>query len=96
MRLRFLALLAAAVWLLLLSLAAAQEKSGGDKAKAPSKLHQELAPRPYTFDQYMADLKNSARKDAPKPENPVTEEQTKVAANKHQNYKPLNPFVVEW
>ena len=65
-------------------------------AKAPSKLHKELAPRPYSFDQYMADLKDSARKDAPKPENPVTEEQTKVAANKHKNYKPLNPFVVEW
>ena len=95
-------LLAVALWILLLTLAAAQlaaaqVSSGGDKTRAPSKLHKELAPRPYTFDQYMADLKDSARKDKPKPENPVTEEQSKqVAANKYKNYKPLNPFVVEW
>jgi hypothetical protein len=66
------------------------------KARDPSKLHKELAPRPYTFDQYVADLKDSARKDATKRENPATEEQTKVAANKYKDYKPLNPFVVEW
>jgi hypothetical protein len=66
------------------------------KGREPSKLHQELAPRPYTFDRYMADLKDSARKDAPKPANPVTEEETKVAANKYKTYKPLAPFVVEW
>ena len=95
-------LLALALWLLLFSLAVAQlagaqASSGGDKPSAPSKLHKELAPRPYTFDQYMADLKESARKDKPKPDNPVTEEQSKqVAANKYKNYKPLNPFVVEW
>ena len=67
------------------------------KAPSPSKLHGELAPRPYTFDRYIADLKESARKDEPKPDNPVTEEEAKqVAANKYKNYKPLNPFVVEW
>lgn len=96
-------LLALALWLLLLTLAAAQlaaaqENSGGDKKEnAQAKLRGELAPRPYTFDEYMADLKRSARKDEPKVENPVTEEQSKqVASNKYKNYKPLNPFVVEW
>jgi|GEM_PF-1600637 hypothetical protein len=78
--------------------AQAQNQAGGSATKAPqpSKLHGELA-RPYTFDQYIADLKDSARKDEPKPVNPVTEEQAKqVASNKYRNYKPLNPFVVEW
>ena len=68
-----------------------------EKASQTSRLRGELAPRPYTFDDYIADLKQSARRDQPKPVNPVTEEQSKqVAANKYKNYKPLNPFVVEW
>ena len=92
-----LVLLAAALWLLLLSLAAAQVSGAGDNKNTQAKLHGELAPRPYTFDDYMADLKRSARKDEPKVENPVTEEQSKqVASNKYKNYKPLNPFVFEW
>lgn len=90
-------LLAVALWLLLLSLAAAQVSGADEKENAQAKLRGELAPRPYTFDQYIADLKESARKDEPKPVNPVTEEQAKqVASNKYRNYKPLNPFVVEW
>ncbi|HKA32934.1 MAG TPA: hypothetical protein VKH64_06950 [Candidatus Binatia bacterium] len=68
----------------------------GEKATQPSRLRRELAPRPYTFDDYIADLKRSARKDQPKPVNPVTEEEAKVAANKYKDYKPLNPIVVEW
>jgi hypothetical protein len=92
-----LVLLAAALWILLLLLAAAQVSAAADKESAQSKLHSELAPRPYTFDDYMADLTRSARKDEPKAANPVTEEQSKqVASNKYKNYKPLNPFVVEW
>ncbi len=73
----------------------AQERD--PKAPRPSPLRGELAPRPYTFDDYIADLKKSARKDQPKPVNPVTEEESKqVAANKYRGYRPLNPFVVEW
>ena len=72
----------------------ADERS--EKPTQPSRLRPELAPRPYSFDDYIADLKQSARKDQPKPINPVTEEQEKVAANKHRGYKPLNPLVVEW
>lgn len=85
-----------ALVLLLPSLSTAEERIGGKSAQS-TKLHHELARGPYTFDQYIADLKESARKDEPKPVNPVTEEQAKqVASNKYRNYKPLNPFVVEW
>jgi len=68
----------------------------GEKPPQPLRLRRELAPRPYTFDDYIADLKQAARRDQPKPVNPVTEEQEKVAANKYRGYKPLNPIVVEW
>jgi hypothetical protein len=77
--------------------AAVSAQDRNEKASQTSRLRRELAPRPYTFDDYMADLKQAARRDQPKPVNPVTEEQSKqVAANKYKNYKPLNPFVVEW
>ncbi|HEY1265788.1 MAG TPA: hypothetical protein VGH16_00930 [Candidatus Binatia bacterium] len=74
--------------------------SADDRSEKPSqtsRLRPELAARPYSFDDYIADLKQAAaRKDQPKPVNPVTEEQEKVAANKLRGYRPLNPFVVEW
>ncbi|HEY1372514.1 MAG TPA: hypothetical protein VGH50_08590 [Candidatus Binatia bacterium] len=76
--------------------AAGNADDRGEKPSPPSRLRSELAPRPYTFDDYIADLKQSARKDRPKAVNPVTEEQEKVAANKQRGYRPLNPFVVEW
>ena len=81
----------------LLAIAGSVNAQDRDKEPQPSRLRRELAPRPYTFDDYIADLKRSARTDQPKPVNPVTEEQSKqVVANKYKNYKPLNPFVVEW
>ncbi|HTM10640.1 MAG TPA: hypothetical protein VL754_19800 [Verrucomicrobiae bacterium] len=88
-----------ALLLLIPAAASAEDRTGSASSnrREPSKLHGELAHGPYTFDQYIADLKESARKDEPKPANPVTEEQAKqVASNKYRNYKPLNPFVLEW
>jgi hypothetical protein len=76
--------------------AAASAEERVEKTAPPSRLRRELAPQPYTFDDYIADLKKSARRDQPKPVNPVTEEEAKVAANKYRGYKPLNPIVVEW
>ncbi len=76
--------------------AAVNAQDRNEKASQPSQLRPELAPRPYTFDDYIADLKQSARRDQPKPVNPVTEEEAKVSANKYRGYKPLNPIVVGW
>ena len=78
--------------------AAADDRSRGPTIKQPEKPQiKSTVKRPYTFDDYISDLKVSARKDEPKPANPVTEEESKqVASNKYQDYKPLNPFVIEW
>lgn len=74
------------------------DRSRGPAIIKPEKPKVKSQPeRPYTFDDYMKDLKAAARKDEPKPANPVTEEESKqVASNKYQDYKPLNPFVIEW
>jgi hypothetical protein len=81
--------------------AATDDRSRGTAIIKPEKpqVKTQVKPvnRPYTFDDYINDLKTSARKDEPKPTNPVTEEESKqVASNKYRDYKPLNPFVIEW
>ena len=44
----------------------------------------------YTFEQYVADLKEAARSKEVRPDNPVSQ----LASNQHKEYKPLNPVTI--
>lgn len=46
----------------------------------------------YTFEDYIADLKAAALSDEVQPGNPVS----RLAYNRRQEYKPLNPLVIRW
>lgn len=46
----------------------------------------------YIFRDYVVDLKTAARRDEVQPGNLLVQ----PASNRHQEYKPLNPFVISW
>lgn len=80
----------------LLSLAAplmAEERETFDMKQQPKvQKHNASDPQRYIFRDYPVDLKTAARRDEVQPGNWVAQ----PASTRHQEYKPLNPFVISW
>jgi hypothetical protein len=89
-----------ALVVLLAAAAAAQadeRKEREVKQREQIRLHRELVGPKYSFQDYIADLKSAAESDKPKPGDAISEaEANQLAADRHQEYKPLNPIVIEW